>query len=45
LKKVHLFVSRKETFSKDKVLQETVIIKGTKRAATTSQVIIFHPAG
>ena len=45
LEKVHLFVSRKETFSKDKVLQETVIIKGTKRAKTTSQVIISSSGG
>lgn len=27
---VHLFVSRKDTFGRDKVLQETVIIKGTR---------------
>lgn len=31
LDKVHLFVSRKETFIKDKVLQETVIIKGIRK--------------
>ena len=30
LQRVHLFVSRKDTFSRDKVLQETVIIKGTR---------------
>ncbi|MCC6550286.1 MAG: Eco57I restriction-modification methylase domain-containing protein [Ignavibacteriaceae bacterium] len=30
IEKVHLFVSRKETFNRDKVLQETVIIKGLK---------------
>ncbi|HTA83394.1 MAG TPA: Eco57I restriction-modification methylase domain-containing protein [Bacteroidia bacterium] len=28
---VHLFVSRKETFTRDKVLQETVIIKGKRK--------------
>ena len=28
---VHLFVSRKDTFNRDKVLQETVIIKGKRR--------------
>ena len=28
---VHLFVSRKDTFNRDKVLQETVIIKGTRK--------------
>lgn len=30
LQKIHLFVSRKDTFIKDKVLQETVILKGVK---------------
>jgi adenine-specific DNA-methyltransferase len=30
LEKIHLFVSRKDTFSRDSVLQEIVIIKGTK---------------
>jgi len=29
--KVHLFVSRKDTFNRDKVLQETVIIKGSRK--------------
>ena len=32
--KVHLFVSRKDTFNRDKVLQETVIIKGTRKQKT-----------
>lgn len=32
--KVHLFVSRKDTFNRDKVLQETVIIKGTRKEKT-----------
>lgn len=31
---VHLFVSRKDTFNRDKVLQETVIIKGTRKLKT-----------
>lgn len=31
LKRIHLFSSRKEAFGRDKVLQETVIIKGSKR--------------
>lgn len=31
LENVHLFTSRKDTFSRDKVLQETVIIKGIKK--------------
>ena len=29
--KVHLFVSRKDTFNRDNVLQETVIIKGSRK--------------
>jgi len=40
LDKVHLFISRKDTFSRDKVLQETVIIKGTKRPKPEPQVTI-----
>jgi adenine-specific DNA-methyltransferase len=31
---VHLFVSRKDTFNRDKVLQETVIIKGRRKYRT-----------
>jgi adenine-specific DNA-methyltransferase len=31
---VHLFVSRKDTFNRDKVLQETVILKGTRKSKT-----------
>jgi adenine-specific DNA-methyltransferase len=45
LDKVHLFVSRKDTFSRDKVLQETVIIKGTKRPKPESQVTISSSSG
>jgi len=30
IERVHLFVSRKDTFNRDKVLQETVIIKGKR---------------
>lgn len=45
LDKVHLFVSRKDTFSRDKVLQETVIIKGVKRAGTEEKVIISSSGG
>lgn len=45
LDKVHLFVSRKDTFSRDKVLQETVIIKGTKNPKPESQVIISSSSG
>jgi adenine-specific DNA-methyltransferase len=45
LDKVHLFVSRKDTFSRDKVLQETVIIKGTKRGITEPHVVISSSSG
>jgi len=45
LDKVHLFVSRKDTFSRDKVLQETVIIKGTKRPKPEPQVTISSSSG
>lgn len=45
LDKVHLFVSRKDTFSRDKVLQETVIIKGTKRRKPEQQVTISSSSG
>ncbi|MCX6270497.1 MAG: Eco57I restriction-modification methylase domain-containing protein [Bacteroidetes bacterium] len=31
IEKVHLFNSRKETFNRDKVLQETLIIKGSRK--------------
>ena len=47
LDRVHLFSSRKETFSRDKVLQETVIIKGYKRAniESNSNVTISSSGG
>lgn len=47
LEKVHLFVSRKDTFSKDKVLQETVIIKGikSKNINPNSEVAIYSCHG
>jgi adenine-specific DNA-methyltransferase len=47
LEKIHLFVSRKDTFGKDKVLQETVIIKGVKRAFVNPdrQVTIYSSQG
>jgi adenine-specific DNA-methyltransferase len=45
LDKVHLFVSRKDTFNRDNVLQETVIIKGTKRSKPESQVIVSSSGG
>jgi len=43
--RIHLFVSRKETFRKDKVLQETVIFKGTRRNRNDENVIISSSAG
>ncbi len=47
LDNVHLFVSRKDTFSRDKVLQETVIIKGTRKKNfnPNSQVAISSSGG
>jgi len=44
---VHLFVSRKDTFSRDKVLQETVIIKGTRKEKTkpNHNVIVSSSVG
>jgi len=45
LDKVHLFASRKDTFSRDKVLQETVIIKGTKRSQPKTYVTISSSGG
>jgi len=47
LDNVHLFVSRKDTFSRDKVLQETVIIKGTRKKNfnPNSQVVISSSGG
>lgn len=47
LEKVHLFVSRKDTFNRDKVLQETVIIKGTRKTKVdeNSQVLISSSKG
>lgn len=45
LDKVHLFISRKDTFSRDKVLQETVIIKGTKRRDSKEHVMISSSGG
>lgn len=45
LEKVHLFISRKEAFNRDKVLQETVIIKGVKRIQPEEQVIISSSSG
>ena len=47
LDNVHLFVSRKDTFSRDKILQETVIIKGTRKEKLNpnKQIIISSSSG
>lgn len=45
LDKAHLFVSRKETFRRDKVLQEVVIIKGTKRNIPKPSVEVSSSSG
>lgn len=47
IEKVHLFVSRKDTFNRDKVLQETVIIKGVKQnnPSANGSVIISSSSG
>jgi adenine-specific DNA-methyltransferase len=44
---VHLFVSRKDTFNRDKVLQETVIIKGKRKAKNnpSHKVIVSSSQG
>lgn len=45
IERIHLFVSRKDTFAKDKVLQETVIIKGRKKSKDESEIQITSSAG
>jgi len=45
LDKAHLFISRKDTFNRDKVLQETVIIKGTRRNIPKPQVDVSSSSG
>lgn len=44
---IHLFVSRKETFGRDQVLQETVILKGTRknRIDPEKPVLVTSSAG
>lgn len=41
LKRIHLFVSRKETFNRDKVLQETLIIKTIKQQIDTNKTVLI----
>lgn len=47
LDKIHLFVSRRDTFNRDSVLQETVILKASKQESINSQkeVTIFSSVG
>lgn len=46
LQRIHLFNSRKETFDRDKVLQETVIIKGIREKIDPhKKVIVSSSAG
>ena len=47
LDNVHLFVSRKDTFSRDKVLQEIVIIKGERKENQNAnrQIVISSSSG
>ena len=47
LNQVHLFDSRKDAFNRDNVLQETLIIKGTKKGSAhkNSEVIISSSKG
>ena len=47
LDKAHLFVSRKDTFNRDKVLQETIIIKGTRKKILNpnKQIVISSSSG
>ncbi len=45
LDRIHLFVSRKDTFNKDKVLQETVIISAFRKKESGKVVIITSSHG
>ncbi len=47
LDKIHLFVSRKDTFNRDSVLQETVILKASKirNISSESEIIISSSHG
>ncbi len=41
IEKIHLFNSRKDTFNRDSVLQETVIIKAIKEKSDPSKVVLI----
>lgn len=45
LDRIHLFVSRKDTFNRDKVLQETVIISASRKKESGKAVIITSSHG
>lgn len=45
LDRIHLFISRKDTFNRDNVLQETVIIKAVKKKKENPQVTITSSHG
>ena len=45
LQQIHLFISRKDTFNRDNVLQETVIIKAIKKNEINAQVMISSSLG
>ncbi|GAB1447850.1 hypothetical protein MASR2M44_08510 [Bacteroidota bacterium] len=40
LEKIHLFVSRKDTFNRDSVLQETVVLKATKEKINPNKNVL-----
>jgi adenine-specific DNA-methyltransferase len=47
LDNIHLFDSRREAFNRDNILQETLIMKGTKTSVNklTSRVLLTHSSG
>lgn len=40
IRQIHLFDSRKDTFIRDNVLQETIILKATKSISSTSNILV-----
>lgn len=42
---IHLFGSRTDTFSRDKVLQETLIIRGEKESLISDKINLTHSVG
>jgi adenine-specific DNA-methyltransferase len=47
MKQIHLFGSRTDTFDRDSVLQETLILKGIRRKATgrSASILVTHSNG